>query len=56
MIQVIPFKRSEVYAKSRDRQATFEEWDYEMREQDLVAGQWSWYRENVVEKKITLEK
>lgn len=56
MIQVIPFKRSEAYAKSRERQATFEEWGHEMREQDLVSGQWSWYRENVVEKKITLEK
>ncbi len=56
IVQVIPFKRSEVYAKSIVRNASFEDWQKEIIDQDLVAGNWSWYRDHTVEKKINLEK
>lgn len=57
IIQVIPFKRSEAYGKCNVKKAnTIQEWKREMKDQDNVAGNWSWYREKQVEKKITLEK
>jgi len=56
IVQVIPFKRSDAYAKSNVRNASFANWKDEIKDKDLVAGNWSWYREHTVEKKITLEK
>ena len=56
IIQVIPFKRSEAYAKCNVRNAPLQEFRYELRDKDYVAGNFSWYREHTVEKKITLEK
>jgi len=57
IIQVIPFKRSEAYAKCNVRGAKdFNEWKHELKDKDYVAGNFSWYREHTVEKKITLEK
>jgi len=56
IVQVIPFKRSDVYSKSNVRNASLQEWKSEMMDKDYVAGNFSWYREHIVEKKITLEK
>lgn len=56
IIQVIPFKRTDAYAKGNLRNATPSEWKEETKEHDFVAGNFSWYREHTVEKKITLEK
>lgn len=56
IIQVIPFKRTDAYAKVNLKNANFAEWQEENKEQDFVAGNFSWYREHTVEKKITLEK
>lgn len=56
IVQVIPFKRSEVYSKCNVRGASLEEWKNELKDKDFIAGNFSWYREHIVEKKITLEK
>jgi len=56
IIQVIPFKRTDAYGKVNLRNATPTEFRHELRDKDFVAGNYSWYREHTVEKKITLEK
>lgn len=56
IIQVIPFKRSDTYAKCKTKNVSHKEWKHEMRDQDDISGNFSWYREHQVEKKITLEK
>jgi len=62
IIQVIPFKRTDAYGKPQVRMAKRhndpkqDEWAYELRDGDDIAGNFSWYREHQVEKKITLEK
>jgi hypothetical protein len=56
IIQVIPFKRTEAYGKIQVRGATVQEWIEENKDEDAVAGNFSWYREHTVEKKINLEK
>jgi len=56
IIQVIPFKREDVYSKVNVKNASPLEWKKENIDHDLVAGNFSWYRDHIVEKKITLEK
>ena len=56
LIQIIPFKRFDVYGKIKVTKASAKQWKKLNCDHDLVSGNFSWYREKINENKITLEK